>query len=59
MISSEMQELIGVCHRILVMRGGRIVGEVSGERMTEQEIVVYATGVTGEQAAMGMETGAE
>ncbi len=58
-ISSEMQELIGVCHRILVMRGGRIVGEVSGERMTEQEIVVYATGVTGEQAAMGMETGAE
>ena len=54
-----MQELIGICHRILVMRGGRIVGEVSGERMTEQEIVVYATGVSGEQAAMGMETGAE
>ncbi len=58
-ISSEMQELIGICHRILVMRGGRIVGEVSGERMTEHEIVVYATGVTGEQAAMGMESGAE
>ena len=58
-ISSEMQELIGVCHRILVMRGGRIVGEVSGARMTEQEIVVYATGVSGELAAMGMESGAE
>ena len=58
-ISSEMQELIGVCHRILVMRGGRIVGEVAGEHMTEQNIVVYATGVTGEQAAMGMESGAE
>ncbi len=58
-VSSEMQELIGICHRILVMRGGRIVGEVSGERMTEQNIVVYATGVSGELAAMGMETGAE
>ncbi|MBZ9656022.1 sugar ABC transporter ATP-binding protein [Phyllobacterium lublinensis] len=44
-ISSEMQELIGICHRILVMRSSRIVGEVTGEAMTEDEIVVYATGV--------------
>jgi ribose transport system ATP-binding protein len=44
-ISSEMQELIGLCHRILVMRSGRIVGEVTGEAMTEDEIVTYATGV--------------
>ncbi|WP_342238037.1 sugar ABC transporter ATP-binding protein [Inquilinus sp. OTU3971] len=44
-ISSEMQELIGLCHRILVMRSGRIVGEVAGEAMTEDEIVTYATGV--------------
>jgi ribose transport system ATP-binding protein len=44
-ISSEMQELIGICHRILVMHHGKIVGEVSGEAMTENEIVVYATGV--------------
>ena len=52
-ISSEMQELIGICHRIMVMRGGRIVGEVSGETMTEDEIVVYATGVkTREEAAL-------
>ncbi|WP_445679078.1 sugar ABC transporter ATP-binding protein [Radicibacter daui] len=45
-ISSEMQELIGLCHRILVMQGGRIAGEVSGEAMTEDNIVVYATGVS-------------
>ncbi|MGK9233626.1 sugar ABC transporter ATP-binding protein [Inquilinus limosus] len=44
-ISSEMQELIGLCHRILVMRSGRIVGEVAGGAMTEAEIVTYATGV--------------
>ncbi|WP_448954600.1 sugar ABC transporter ATP-binding protein [Labrys neptuniae] len=49
-ISSEMQELIGVCHRILVMRGGRIAGEVKGEAMTEAEIVVHATGVSREEA---------
>ena len=51
-ISSEMQELIGICDRIVVMRGGRIVGEVSGERMTENEIVVLATGATPEEAAI-------
>jgi ribose transport system ATP-binding protein len=57
-ISSEMQELIGICHRILVMRGGKIVGEVSGDAMTENEIVVYATGVkTQAEAAIAL-TGA-
>ena len=44
-ISSEMGELIGLCHRILVMRLGRIVGEVEGEAMAEESIVVLATGV--------------
>ena len=44
-ISSEMAELIGICHRIIVMRNGRIVGEVAGEAMTEHAIVVLATGV--------------
>ncbi|MGN6550781.1 MAG: sugar ABC transporter ATP-binding protein, partial [Pararhizobium sp.] len=51
-ISSEMQELIGICDRIVVMRAGRIVGEVSGEQMTEHEIVVRATGATSEEAAL-------
>jgi ribose transport system ATP-binding protein len=44
-ISSEMAELIGICHRIIVMRNGRLVGEVAGEAMNEHEIVVLATGV--------------
>jgi ribose transport system ATP-binding protein len=44
-ISSEMAELIGICHRIIVMRGGRLVGEVEGEGMTEHAIVFLATGV--------------
>lgn len=42
-ISSEMQELIGICDRILVMRGGRINGEVAGDDMTESRIALLAT----------------
>ena len=52
-ISSEMAELIGICHRIVVMRAGRIVGEVSGAAMTEDEIVVLAAGVEGVPAPQG------
>ncbi|HEX9168522.1 MAG TPA: sugar ABC transporter ATP-binding protein [Roseiarcus sp.] len=44
-ISSEMAELIGICHRVIVMRNGRVVGEVAGEAMNEHAIVVLATGV--------------
>jgi ribose transport system ATP-binding protein len=50
-ISSEMQELIGLCHRVLVMRGGRIVGEVQQNGLSEDAIVFLATGVHEERAA--------
>jgi len=46
-ISSEMQELIGLCDRILVMRQGRINGEIAGERMTESNIAWLATAEAG------------
>lgn len=42
-ISSEMQELIGLCDRILVMRQGRIQGELAGPEMTEKNIALLAT----------------
>lgn len=44
-ISSELPELIGLCHRILVLRSGRIVGELAGETATEEQIMVLAAGV--------------
>lgn len=44
-ISSEMPELLGLCHRVLVMHGGRVVGELSGPDLTEQEVIQYATGL--------------
>lgn len=44
-ISSELPELIGLCHRILVMRQGRLVGEVSAEQASEESVMQIAAGV--------------
>jgi ABC-type sugar transport system ATPase subunit len=37
LISSELPELLGVCDRILVMRGGRVAGEVADVAAATQE----------------------
>ncbi|MGO4388966.1 sugar ABC transporter ATP-binding protein [Microvirga sp. 2YAF29] len=50
-ISSEMQELIGLCHRVIVMRNGRVAGEVAQANLSEDSIVYLATGVHEERAA--------
>jgi len=42
-ISSELPELIGVCDRVLVVREGRIAGELTGEEMTEDRIIYLAS----------------
>jgi ribose transport system ATP-binding protein len=44
-ISSEMQELIGLCHRVVVMRDGQIVGILKREELTEERIMELAAGV--------------
>ena len=43
MISSEMPELIGMSHRILVMCAGKMTGEVSDEEATQENIMSMAT----------------
>ena len=48
-ISSELPELVGVCDRVLVVREGRISGEVAGGDMTEENIMHLAS-VTGTDA---------
>ncbi|MEM9479289.1 MAG: sugar ABC transporter ATP-binding protein, partial [Verrucomicrobiota bacterium] len=50
-ISSELEELLRVSDRILVMHEGRITGEVSGDEMTEENIMTLATGSTESLAA--------
>ncbi|MDR1481173.1 MAG: sugar ABC transporter ATP-binding protein [Synergistaceae bacterium] len=41
-ISSEMEEIIGLCDRVYVMHEGRITGMVSGDEITEDTLMRYA-----------------
>lgn len=47
-VSSELPELLGRCHRILVMREGRSAGILEGSEATQESIMQLATvgGVT-------------
>jgi ribose transport system ATP-binding protein len=42
--SSELQELLGVCDRILVMFRGSIVAEISASQATEETLAYWASG---------------
>jgi ABC-type sugar transport system ATPase subunit len=44
MISSELPEILGMSHRVLVMRQGRIVADIPREEATEESIMSAATG---------------
>ena len=41
-ISSELEEVLGLAHRVLVMRHGRIVTELTGPDMNEQAVLAAA-----------------
>ena len=43
-VSSEMEEVIGMSDRMIVMHEGRISGEICGEEITEEHIMNLATG---------------
>jgi ribose transport system ATP-binding protein len=45
MVSSELNELLGMCHRIAVMRQGRVSAVLEGSEMTEQNVMFHAAGV--------------
>ena len=42
MISSDMPELLGVSDRILVMKEGKIVGELTGDEIRQENVMQYA-----------------
>ncbi|SCW47791.1 monosaccharide ABC transporter ATP-binding protein, CUT2 family (TC 3.A.1.2.-) [Rhizobium mongolense subsp. loessense] len=50
-ISSEMPELLGLCDRVLVVREGRIAGELGVDEMTEEAVIRLASGVGTAKAA--------
>ena len=43
-ISSELMELIGLCHRVAVMRAGRLQTTLQAPNLTEEELIAHATG---------------
>jgi ribose transport system ATP-binding protein len=43
-VSSELEELLEVCHRILIMRLGRIVGDVRPEELRIEELYSLCMG---------------
>jgi ribose transport system ATP-binding protein len=45
-VSSELEELVGVCTRILVMREGELVFEVEGSQASERELLRHAVAPT-------------
>ncbi|MGR0277701.1 sugar ABC transporter ATP-binding protein [Marinomonas dokdonensis] len=50
-ISSELEEVMGLSHRVIVMRSGEIMGELTGDAINEKEIMLYAAGL--KQTASG------
>ncbi|MCL1809874.1 MAG: ATP-binding cassette domain-containing protein [Clostridiales bacterium] len=44
MISSELPEILGMSDRILVIREGKVAGELSRDEATQEKIIAYATG---------------
>ncbi|MBD3896830.1 sugar ABC transporter ATP-binding protein [Halomonas sp. ML-15] len=43
-ISSELEELIGMADRVLVIREGRVMVELCGDDINEEQIMLYAAG---------------
>jgi ABC-type sugar transport system ATPase subunit len=42
--SSELPEVTGLAHRVLVCRDGRVGGELTGDRINEEQIMHLALG---------------
>jgi ABC-type sugar transport system ATPase subunit len=42
MVSSDLPELVAMSDRVLVLRAGRVVAELTGERITQQAVLEHA-----------------
>src|SRR6516165_1906715 len=59
LISSDAEEILGLAHRVLVMRAGRIAAEFGGRAMTEAAILGAAFGAPERGPETGPEIGPE
>ncbi len=44
-VSSDLPEVLAISDRIYIMHNGQIIGELSGDKATEQSIMKYASGI--------------
>jgi ribose transport system ATP-binding protein len=49
-ISSELEEIVGLCSRVYVMKEGALAGCLEGSHINEEEIMFHATGIKGSQS---------
>jgi ABC-type sugar transport system ATPase subunit len=59
LISSDVEEMLGLAHRVLVMRGGRIAAELTGDAVTEAAILGAAFGTESSRRENDVQRGAE
>jgi simple sugar transport system ATP-binding protein/ribose transport system ATP-binding protein len=54
LISSELEEVIGLAHRVIAMRLGVVTGVFDGENVTERQVLdaIFATDVTNSAGAL-------
>jgi len=45
LISSDMEEILGMCQTVMVMRAGEVAGFRSGDELTQEELMYLAIGV--------------
>ena len=45
-VSSELEEVLGIAHRVLVMRAGRLAGELDGAAATGADVMELAFGLS-------------
>ena len=48
--SSDLTEVTGLAHRVLVCRDGDVVGELAGEEIDEEQVMHLALGTSGAPA---------
>ncbi|HCW19074.1 sugar ABC transporter ATP-binding protein [Achromobacter sp.] len=48
-ISSELPEIIGLCDRALVIRDGRLAGELAASELTEERLLRLASGLSAQE----------
>jgi rhamnose transport system ATP-binding protein len=59
LISSELPELVSMCHRILVLKEGLVTAEFNRDEASQEKIMFAATGAIGSQKSFNEETHAQ